>query len=468
MRYLFVMLMWNGDAPEPVPADIYAVCCCLQGQQKMIQYARYVKTVSSSPITEKTKNALYQNLVVLEQAKPLAEVLNKLAETFPQYDGLVMWSRRGYELFRRAMHDNGHRLCGKQPVLLEEVMNQTICTGNGSGITFRKAIRLLNIEAPQRNYYQPRYRAGYLFEMWQRMNQLAMQCESWQQTEMWLNPNTGCVHLQGCRHINGDARACTPQVLLECATLCKDCRKRNALKFWDAKQVRQIANATRPAIQAVPQEYPPSPKYFYRTDDPQKLYHSRCCACCKLRKSEQERLLWQPLFSREEAADQACDACTPIGLRLDASRAEITEFCRQRGMEYTLKNGVLDIVTQYSAWKLICAENGKLSLYHKNTCKSFNEEAEEIPGYHSQAIHKKTIMEYLCFIVQHDGYRKNNPLNVQREKNGPPPTHKGRNFHTGQSVPVKHHHRKKKVEKAATWEELQALAEKKKMYTTGQ
>ena len=82
----------------------------------------------------------------------------------------------------------------------------------------------------------------------------------------------------------------------------------------------------------------------------------------------------------------------------------------------------------------------------------------------SQAIHKKTIMEYLEYIVQHDLYRKNSPLpetgSVPAAK-PPKPTHRGHGHHRD-AKGAKHFqkHKTNKV-KVSSLEELQALARQK-------
>ncbi len=105
-----------------------------------------------------------------------------------------------------------------------------------------------------------------------------------------------------------------------------------------------------------------------------------------------------------------------------------------------LRDGEIDVTTSIGGWRIVWKGKDKIWLYHKNTHRSHLTESEDIPGYHSQAIHKKTIMEYLEYIVQHDLYRKNSPLpetgSVPAAK-PPKPTHRGHGHHRdakGQSI----------------------------------
>ena len=61
-------------------------------------------------------------------------------------------------------------------------------------------------------------------------------------------------------------------------------------------------------------------------------------------------------------------------------------------MQCVLRDGEIDVTTSIGGWRLVWKGKDKIWLYHKNTHRSHLTESEDIPGYHSQAIHKKTIM----------------------------------------------------------------------------
>lgn len=396
MKCLFVTLMWNARAEMPVPGDIFAVCCQSYSPNGMTRYGRYTHLDDMSALTQWTKDAVYHNITVLETAKPRKEILNTVAETFPAYDVLVLWSRKEYELFRQAMHDCGHRLCTAKVVLLEELLGAVVRPRKRGRVPFQQVLRAFHVQTTWETFYQPKYRAGFLLELWDRVSQLAAQSEEW-----------------------------------------------------------------------TPQDYPPAPKLFYREGDPQKLYHDRACPCCKPFREGPDYLQWKPLFGRADAAAlglTACDRCSPLGIRYGQARTQIESFCSQRGMQCVLRDGEIDVTTSIGGWRLVWKGKDKIWLYHKNTHRSHLTESEDIPGYHSQAIHKKTIMEYLEYIVQHDLYRKNSPLpetgSVPAAK-PPKPTHRGHGHHRD-AKGAKHFqkHKTNKV-KVSSLEQLQALARQK-------
>lgn len=271
--------------------------------------------------------------------------------------------------------------------------------------------------------------------------------------------------MQSSRPAGG--QPCTPQVLLEGAALCRDCQKKKALYLWEMKRLHAVKFQPHAGALGTPQNYPPAPKLFYREGDPQKLYHDRACLCCKPFREGPDYLQWKPLFGRADAAAlglTACDRCSPLGIRYGQTRTQIESFCSQRGMQCVLRDGEIDVTTSIGGWRIVWKGKDKIWLYHKNTHRSHLTESEDIPGYHSQAIHKKTIMEYLEYIVQHDLYRKNSPLpetgSVPAAK-PPKPTHRGHGHHRD-AKGAKHFqkHKTNKV-KVSSLEELQALARQK-------
>ena len=211
MKCLFVTLMWNARAEMPVPGDIFAVCCQSYSPNGMTRYGRYTHLDDMSALTQWTKDAVYHNITVLETAKPRKEILNTVAETFPAYDVLVLWSRKEYELFRQAMHDCGHRLCTAKVVLLKELLGAVVHPGKRGRVPFQQVLRAFHVQTTWETFYQPKYRAGFLLELWDRVSQLAAQSEEWTQTELCLNPRTNTVHLPGCSHLGlTGGQPCTP------------------------------------------------------------------------------------------------------------------------------------------------------------------------------------------------------------------------------------------------------------------
>ena len=85
------------------------------------------------------------------------------------------------------------------------------------------------------------------------------------------------------------------------------------------------------------------------------------------------------------------------------------------------ENGVIDVITPRSEWKIIV--NGqlhKIFLYHKNSRPCYHD-TSMIPSYHSQATRSNTILGYLQYIMGHDEYRRHHPI-AEKKKEKPAPS----------------------------------------------
>lgn len=151
---------------------------------------------------------------------------------------------------------------------------------------------------------------------------------------------------------------------------------------------------------------------FYSRASRSKIVHlSNCRFVKKIRKSN--RAYFETLEDAREAGFRLCNCCAPIAKHFRKESKSIEEFCRKEGLSVYLHDGVLIIrAPHHSKWKLITAgKNNKLFLYHKNTLPEREGMPDsEIPGYHSQAVHKKTIIAYLQYIISHDAWRRNHPV----------------------------------------------------------
>lgn len=116
--------------------------------------------------------------------------------------------------------------------------------------------------------------------------------------------------------------------------------------------------------------------------------------------------------TREEAKDRNyhfCKYCSPMVKYYRAELLNIKNYASENGLIFDYYDNSISIRTPYSQWKIIVNGRKKdIFLYHKNIYgKSFDNSL--VPGYHSQAVRRKSIVEYMKYIVKHDRYRLQNP-----------------------------------------------------------
>lgn len=121
--------------------------------------------------------------------------------------------------------------------------------------------------------------------------------------------------------------------------------------------------------------------------------------------------VFETLEAAHTAGYRLCKCCTPIAQRYHKEKKEIMTLCATEGLSCYQSDGRIHVQTPRSQWQIITAgKKNTLFLYHKNTDPKRIDAIESIlPGYHSQAVRKTSICDYLKFIVEHDTYRRFHP-----------------------------------------------------------
>ena len=82
---------------------------------------------------------------------------------------------------------------------------------------------------------------------------------------------------------------------------------------------------------------------------------------------------------------------------------------------YDKDNDVLEVITPYSAWKIVPDIKGKrLLLYHANSSGGIGIQNTFLSGYHKQKTRSDTVSGYLEYIRKHDEYRSTNPVGIRK------------------------------------------------------
>jgi len=144
---------------------------------------------------------------------------------------------------------------------------------------------------------------------------------------------------------------------------------------------------------------------FYSKKSNEKVFHlSHCNIARRIRKDY--KLKFDDPETARQAGYRQCNCCSLVGMRLRREQKAVDQFCQENGVSYRLEDGQLHVCTPRSKWRIIVSgKANKLFLYHKNSFQKHEKIPSIIPGYHSQAIRCKTIVEYLDYIVQHDAFR---------------------------------------------------------------
>ena len=142
----------------------------------------------------------------------------------------------------------------------------------------------------------------------------------------------------------------------------------------------------------------------------EKIFHSADCRYVKCIKDE-NKIYFKTLKEATGAGYRQCKCCSYIQEYLDRENSRIEGFCKQNGIYYyiDLCDGALNVISKTGKWKIIV--NGRyhnIWLYHKSILGTYDD--EYITGYHSQKAFSKSLMGYMKYIVNHDGFRQDKPL----------------------------------------------------------
>ena len=153
--------------------------------------------------------------------------------------------------------------------------------------------------------------------------------------------------------------------------------------------------------------------YSYSKKSGRKVVHKD--NCYHLREAQREAIGWFHTLEEAQAAGyRLCRHCDRAIREYRNEEKQIEQFCAQNEIKCYTQNEKVIIVTPYSKWKIIFVSK-RMFLYHKNSQKRLSDMDSIVPGYHSQAIHKDTIIEYLKYVIEHDQYRLLHDMPVRNE-----------------------------------------------------
>lgn len=167
---------------------------------------------------------------------------------------------------------------------------------------------------------------------------------------------------------------------------------------------------------------------IYQKKSSRKIVHYSGCKYLNRSSSS----AWGTFDTIEEAhaaGYRICKCCSPIARHFREERSQILQYCATEGLSCYQADGMVKVTTPYSQWKIITSgKKNQMFLYHKNTNPYWKDDGEIsiVPGYHSQAVRKHSIADYLKFIIAHDTYRKAHPAYFPKQpKTAKPPAIKG-------------------------------------------
>lgn len=159
--------------------------------------------------------------------------------------------------------------------------------------------------------------------------------------------------------------------------------------------------------------------FYYSKKSKDNIFHTEKCFHVK-QIGESNLGVLKDFKAVRESGGRLCRCCSPLVKRYQEEGVALVDYCRSRAVSVFLTDGFVGVCTPYSRWRIVPAEkDGGLQLYHRNTFPTKHDDKSIVPKYHLQNIRKKTLKEYLEYIVEHEYYRMMHPVEVRASPKEP-------------------------------------------------
>ena len=150
---------------------------------------------------------------------------------------------------------------------------------------------------------------------------------------------------------------------------------------------------------------------IYNPNSKEKVFHLPNCHYIRRIKAGNRK---QFAFSREayKAGYRPCSHCIRLKKQMVMEKGIISKICFKEGISCTMDHGFISVMTHKSAWRIFAGDLKKsMILYHANAWEKHFGTVSKDPfeGYHWQGVSRKSLQEYLEYILRHDRYRYNQP-----------------------------------------------------------
>ena len=349
-EYLFLDIEWN-QAPGTSDLDgreaiqIGGVAADEQ-IQKVKTFCKAIRLSDPKLFNKRTEILSHTPLANIMQGNEEKAVLEKFAQSFPQYCHLIVWSRDTYDLFLRDMRKNGITIKRHKAVVLQEVLEIIAGSGNDQ-IGFENALIYSGIEYAPNYLHYAKHDADYLYQLF---HQCVQQYSGMTAEESCLaNEATKKLHTENCRYVQNmsvERKTALPKsMILRGYTVCKCCGKR---QIW-------------------------------------------------------KRLEWEDSNKHNAQNKKYREDLKQIPL----TETNIKKICKYFQLSYSISNDTVFVRTAFSRWIVYLQKDKVKKLLHENyrICKSqyFKKQRMKCTeGYHKQKLLSENFFEVIQYIKYHD------------------------------------------------------------------
>lgn len=168
IRRLFCYIEYNeihkNKEFKPEDYDLLEIGATLYvDDEEAKTYHRYVHPQYMELISQE-KYQVFGGLqpIVFEKAAVIEDISRRFYKTFYDYDLLVMWSKKEYEILMASLRRGGHIQAEHKAVFLEEIIN----VSKGYVKSFKKELKEYKVETDKQRLFVSKYKASYLAQLY--------------------------------------------------------------------------------------------------------------------------------------------------------------------------------------------------------------------------------------------------------------------------------------------------------------
>lgn len=351
VTYLFLDIEWN-QAPDTIglegrEAIQIGVIAADAAMRKVKSYSKAIRLMHPELLSKKTIKITHTTLNNIMQGRPEDTVLTNFAQTFPEYQYIVVWNRETYELFKRDMKNYKIHMQKHQVIVLQELIN-VIADRDDKMIGFETALACVGVEYIAKFLHYSKHDANYLYQLFYTCQQQFMQATT--DEYCVANANTKKLHTLNCRYVRNmplEKILMKPQSsIFKGYVVCKCCGKKEK---W---------------------------KRLKWTDTDKNKIES---------KKDKSRTLKQ----------------------LPLTEENINIICSYFRISYSISNAAVFIRTAYSRWIVYLKNDNVTKLLHENFRSNRSQYFKKqrmkcTEGYHTQKLPSNNFFEVIQYIKSHD------------------------------------------------------------------
>lgn len=346
-KYLFVDIEWNQiagttdiDKREPIQIGIIETDEKLE-RQKLLSESIRLKSVET--LTDETCKLVHVRRESIMQAKTEKEVFEKVKQSFPTYDYIVVWTKDTYEIFKSGMDKTDISMPRHRVLVLQDILN-LISMNCEEKLGFEAALLKAGIQYEADCLHYSKYDVRYLLELFKTM--YFKYAALTEREGCVINIRTKVIHSPDCRCIK-------------------------------EKNCEIVTNARRMIF------------YGYRP--------------CKLCESKQDwrKFHWSEVLKKKRKQNIAKNM-----RKLPLTDDNIQRICRHFGIKCNIVSDVIFITTSIGYWRIYFTDNKVDKVFHGNyrinRTDFFKKKKKCNEGFHKQDISMENLYDVVRYIYYHD------------------------------------------------------------------